>query len=116
VGEMTTPSGACSCGGIDAVPHATDHAPDCDVWNESAAVFPELRRALAGDEEALAALDRLEVALCPVVEKYGRVWAKDGAYYAAAEVLGIREPPATCAWEPSEWNDLDSEDAERLTW
>ncbi len=22
----------CSCGGIDAVPHATDHAPDCTVW------------------------------------------------------------------------------------
>jgi hypothetical protein len=28
-----------------------------------------------------------------VVERYGRVWAKDDDYYAAAEVLGIDEPP-----------------------
>lgn len=24
----------CTCGGIDAVPHATDHKPDCAVWED----------------------------------------------------------------------------------
>lgn len=51
-----------------------------------------LRLALAGDETALAALGRLEAALSlcrPVVDRYGRHQAKDDAYYAAAEALGI---------------------------
>ena len=64
--------------------------------NRKGAHFPELRRALAGNQEALSALYRLEAALAPVlatVERYGRVWAKDTDYYAAAEVLGIKEPP-----------------------
>ena len=96
----------------------------------SGAINPELRKALAGDEVALAALARLEAALdekisvstaddwlshrfhqvcderdaliaaCrPVVEQYGRVWAKDTSYYAAAELLDIYEPlPDDPAW------------------
>jgi hypothetical protein len=28
-----------------------------------------------------------------VVERYGRIWAKDTDYYAAADALGIKEPP-----------------------
>ena len=31
----------CSCGGIDAVPHATDHTPDCSYWNTSTAESPD---------------------------------------------------------------------------
>jgi hypothetical protein len=77
----------CSCGGIDAVPHATDHAPDCTIWDEPG--FPELRRALTGDADALAALDRLEAALRPLVEGYGAHYRRDSIYYLAAEVLGI---------------------------
>ena len=68
------------------------HAPA----SSAASTCDELRRALAGDEQALAALYRLEVALMTVrsvVERYGRVWAKDTDYYDAAEVLGIKEPP-----------------------
>jgi hypothetical protein len=67
------------------------------VTKRDGAYFPELRRALAGDPEALSALYRLEASLAPVlatVERYGRIWAKDTDYYAAAEVLGITEPPA----------------------
>lgn len=36
------------------------------------------------------------VACQPVIERYGRVWAKDIEYYAAAEALGIKEPPDPC--------------------
>lgn len=33
-GERIYVADTCSCGGIDAVPHATDHASDCSIWSE----------------------------------------------------------------------------------
>ena len=47
-------------------------------------------------EATRSTLARLD-AVRTVVERYGRVWAKDTDYYAAAEVLGIKEPPDVCA-------------------
>jgi hypothetical protein len=32
----------------------------------------------------------------PTSSEFGRMWAKDDAYYAAAEALGIKEPPDAC--------------------
>ena len=88
------------CGQSDHGQTGEYPCPSCALpttWDKpDAAYFPELRRALAGDAEALSALHRLEASLAPVlatVERYGRVWAKDTDYYAAADVLGIKEPP-----------------------
>lgn len=51
---------------------------------------------IAAQERVLAALEDGTMDLTAVrrvVERYGRVWAKDTDYYAAAEALGIKEPP-----------------------
>jgi hypothetical protein len=47
----------------------------------------DIARALIQEQE------RGHAAVLAVVERYGRVWAKDTDYYRAAEALGIKEPP-----------------------
>ena len=45
------------------------------------------------NEVVQAMAGREVLAVRSVVERYGRVWAKDKDYYEAAEALGIEEPP-----------------------
>ncbi len=52
-------------------------------------IYLQLRSFLREDADALAALDRLEAALRPVVEGYGAHVRRDEAYYRGAAALGL---------------------------
>lgn len=73
---------------------ARDDAFDVGAWLGATSAPGDV---IAAQERVLAALEASGPvdlsAVRRVVERYGRVWAKDTDYYAAAEALGIKEPP-----------------------
>ena len=73
-----------------------DDARDVGMWLGAIGAPADV---IASQERVLEALESGVVpdlsAARSVVERYGRMWAKDTDYYAAAEVLGINE--ADCA-------------------
>ena len=81
---------------IDVAVDTRDWPTEIEDWAETE--LPATEAFLREVAQAFVALinSRAEMrnAARPVVERYGRVWAKDTDYYAAAEVLGIQEPPA----------------------